>query len=273
MKNKEENLKKYLNELGKVAVAYSSGVDSTYLLKTAHDVLRDNAIAITASANWFPKRELKEATNFCRNENIRQIIFVIDASEIEGFSKNPINRCYICKKNLFTKIKEIAAKNNIENVIEGSNMDDLADYRPGLKALEELQIKSPLRQVELFKDEIRELSKEKDLPTWDKPSFACLASRFVYGEIISDEKLSMIERAEELLRIKNFKQFRVRIHDKNARIEILPDEFEKIIQPSIREEIISEFKNFGFEFISLDLQGYRTGSMNINLNETTAEFT
>ena len=259
---KYENLKKYLQELGSVAVAFSSGVDSTFLLKTAHDVLGDKAIAITASSNLFPQRELKESSAFCKAENIRQVIFNVDELAIEGFKNNPKNRCYLCKHTLFTKIKEIAAKNKLAFVAEGSNMDDNGDYRPGLQAIAELDIKSPLRHAELYKQEIRELSKELGLPTWDKPSFACLASRFVYGETISEEKLNMVDRAEDLLRSKGFKQFRVRIHDTIARIEILPSEFEKIMQSDIRQDIVQKFKEYGFKYVSLDLQGYRTGSMN-----------
>ena len=262
---KYENLKKYLRELGNVAVAFSSGVDSTFLLKVAHEVLGDKAIAITANSNLFPKRELHEAENFCASENILQVSFFVDELKIEGFENNPPNRCYICKKSLFTKIKELAAKNNISHVAEGSNMDDNGDYRPGLKAIDELEIKSPLRHAELYKAEIRELSKNLNLPTWEKPSFACLASRFVYGEKISHEKLSMVEQAEELLRSKNFKQFRVRIHGKLARIEILPNDFEKFMQKEIREEISDKLKKLGFDYVSLDLQGYRTGSMNIGV--------
>ena len=259
---KYENLKKYLRELGSVAVAFSSGVDSTFLLKTAHDVLGDKAIAITASSNLFPQRELKESSVFCKAENIRQVIFNVDELAIEGFRNNPKNRCYLCKHTLFTKIKDIAAKNKLTFVAEGSNMDDNGDYRPGLQAIAELDIKSPLRHAELYKQEIRELSKELGLPTWDKPSFACLASRFVYGETISEEKLNMVDRAEDLLRSKGFKQFRVRIHDTIARIEILPSEFEKIMQSDIRQDIVQKFKGYGFKYVSLDLQGYRTGSMN-----------
>ena len=259
---KYEHLKEYLKELGSVAVAFSSGVDSTFLLKVAHDVLGDKAIAITASSNLFPRRELKESSAFCKSENIRQVIFNVDELAIDGFRDNPKNRCYLCKHTIFTKIKEIAAKNNLACVAEGSNMDDNGDYRPGLQAIAELGIKSPLRHVELYKQEIRDLSKELGLPTWDKPSFACLASRFVYGETISEDKLNMVDSAEELLRSKGFKQFRVRIHDMIARIEILPSDFDKIMQTAIREEIVSKFKEYGFKYVSLDLQGYRTGSMN-----------
>ena len=262
LNEKYDKLKSYLKELGSVAVAFSSGVDSTFLLKTAHDVLGDNVIAVTASSHSFPKRELQEATSFCKRENIRQVICVSDELDIDGFRQNPINRCYLCKHELFTKIKDIAAKNNIAYVVEGSNMDDNGDYRPGLKAIAELDIKSPLRYAELYKEEIRDLSKKLNLPTWDKPSFACLASRFVYGETISEEKLSMVDRAEQLLLDKGFKQVRVRIHDKMARIEILPEEFEKIMQPKIRTEIIIKFRQYGFQYVTLDLQGYRTGSMN-----------
>jgi len=261
VEEKFENLKKFLRDLGSVAVAFSGGVDSTFLLKVAHEVLKDNAVAITATSEFFPAFETFDAENFCRAENIRQIFLRENILNVENISQNPPNRCYICKKNLFAKIKKIAAENNLACVVEGSNMDDCGDYRPGMKAVAELEIKSPLREAALYKTEIRELSKKLNLPTWNKPSFACLASRFVYGESITVEKLQMVERAENFLRANGFSQFRVRIHDKLARIEILPADFEKIL--SLREEIISAFKSYGFNYISLDLQGYRTGSMNI----------
>lgn len=263
IEEKFEKLKKFLRELGSVAIAFSGGVDSTFLLKVAHDELGDNAVAVTAVSEFYPSRETEEAKNFCKQENIRQIFFDENILSVENIENNPKNRCYLCKRNLFTKILELAAENKIAHVAEGSNMDDNGDYRPGLQAIAELQIKSPLREAELYKAEIRELSKKLNLPTWDKPSFACLASRFVYGEKITPKKLSRIERAEDYLRDKNFKQFRVRIHDNLARIEILPTDFEKILP--VREELVKNFKDFGFDYVSLDLQGYRTGSMNVGV--------
>lgn len=227
---KFEKLKNYLSSLESVVVAFSSGVDSTFLLKTAHDVLGDKVIAVTAESCSFPKRELNEAKLFCQKEGIKHIVVESEELEIDGFCKNPVNRCYLCKKELFEKITEIAKENNIKNIVEGSNIDDNGDYRPGLQAVSELNIKSPLRYAELNKNEIRELSKKLELNTWDKQSFACLSSRFVYGEEITKEKLSMVDKAEQLLLDLGFHQLRVRIHGTIARIEVLPDEFPKLIE-------------------------------------------
>ena len=264
---KFEKLKNYLSSLESVVVAFSSGVDSTFLLKTAHDVLGDKVIAVTAESCSFPKRELNEAKLFCQKEGIKHIVVESEELEIDGFCKNPVNRCYLCKKELFEKITEIAKENNIKNIVEGSNIDDNGDYRPGLQAVSELNIKSPLRYAELNKNEIRELSKKLELNTWDKQSFACLSSRFVYGEEITKEKLSMVDKAEQLLLDLGFHQLRVRIHGTIARIEVLPDEFPELIEEKNRLKIVTEFEKYGFTYITMDLKGYRTGSMNETLKK------
>ena len=263
IEEKFNRLKEILRSFESVAVAFSGGVDSTFLLKVAHDVLKNNAVAITAASSFVPQREIEEAKNFCAAENIRQIIFKADVLSIDGVKENPQNRCYLCKYSLFKNFLNIAAENKISCVVEGSNKDDEGDYRPGMKALAELKIKSPLRSAGLFKYEIRQLSQKLNLPTADKPSMACLATRFVYGEILTAEKLARVETAENFLYDAGFKQLRVRVHNNLARIEILPADFEKIF--NVREKIIAEFKNFGFDYITLDLQGYRSGSMNLNL--------
>ncbi|MBQ9245324.1 ATP-dependent sacrificial sulfur transferase LarE [bacterium] len=262
---KSNNLKEYLKSLGSVAVAFSSGVDSTFLLKIAHDTLGDKAIAVTASSCSFPKRELNEAVEYCKNEKIKHIIVESEELNIEGFSHNPKNRCYLCKKELFQKIIQIAKENGIDNIVEGSNIDDNGDYRPGMQAISELGIKSPLRYANLTKEEIRTLSKQINLPTWNKQSFACLSSRFVYGEEITEKKLNMVDKAEQLLLDMGFHQVRVRIHNNLARIETMPNEFDKLIKEENRTKIVNALKEYGFTYVSMDLTGYRTGSMNETL--------
>lgn len=270
---KYENLKNYFLELGSVAIGFSGGVDSTFLMKVAHDVLGNKAIAITARSHSFPSRENDEADAFCKSENITQVFFDFDEFSIPGFNKNPKNRCYLCKKELFGKIIQIASENNLAYVCEGSNLDDNGDYRPGLQAIAELGVKSPLRDCNFWKSEIRAVSKDLGLITWKKQSFACLSTRFVYGESITPLKLDMVDKAEQFLIDLGFVQERVRIHSFGteetsgtiARIEITENDFEKILQT--REKIVNRFKEIGFDYVSLDLQGYRTGSMNETLKK------
>ena len=257
---KKAALEAEIKKLGRLAVAFSSGVDSTFLLKTAHDILGDNAIAITAKSQCFPSRETTEATEFCKKEGIKQITFDYNPFLVEGFSDNPKNRCYICKKALFSQIKSIAAENGFTHIAEGTNTDDLSDYRPGLKAIKELEILSPLSGAELSKSEIRLLSKELNLQTHSKASFACLATRLPFGESITKEKLSAIEAAEDMLFDFGFNQFRVRAHGKVARIEVETNDFERILTK--KDEITPYFKSLGFNFITLDLEGFKSGSMN-----------
>lgn len=248
-----------------LAVAFSAGVDSTFLLDCAHNVLGDRVTAFTARSCSFPERELLEAKKFCAEKKIRHIILNSEELNIPGFCDNPKNRCYLCKRELFEKIRSLSQQLKISHIAEGSNSDDNGDYRPGLKAIEELGILSSLRHAGLNKEEIRRLSFRQGLSTWNKQSFACLSSRFVYGEKITLTRLKMVERAEQLLLDLGFHQVRVRIHGMTARIEVNKDEIIKIFAPLIRDAISAEFHQIGFTFVTVDIDGYKTGSMNKTL--------
>ncbi|OXT09384.1 TIGR00268 family protein [Thermoanaerobacterium thermosaccharolyticum] len=267
LEEKYENLKKYIKELGSAVIAFSGGVDSTFLAKVCKDVLKDSCLAVTATSSTYPEREFKEALELAKEIGIRHKIIKSEELEIEGFSKNPIDRCYYCKSELFSKLKKVADDEGIEYVLDGTNADDTGDFRPGRRAAKELGVKSPLLECGFTKDDIREMSKRLGLPTWNKPAYACLSSRFPYGQVITSEKLSMVEKSEEYLLNLGFVGFRVRHHGDVARIELNPDQINMMMDENIRKKVVSKLKEIGFKYVSLDLEGYRTGSMNEAISE------
>ncbi|MDR1673289.1 MAG: ATP-dependent sacrificial sulfur transferase LarE [Bacteroidales bacterium] len=264
---KLKRLREVLKDLRHLAVAFSGGVDSTFLLYVAHQELGVKVLALTAMSAFYPDRESEEAVAFAKAHGIRHITCAVDELAIAGFADNPLNRCYLCKHNLFGVFDKILSEQGMTHLAEGSNADDTGDYRPGMTAVKEMNVLSPLREVGMTKGEIRLLSMEMGLPTWDKPSFACLASRIPYGEKITREKLEAVGACEQLLIDAGFRQARVRHHGKLARIEVNPEELPKMLLPENRATIVSGVKKHGFAYVTVDLQGYRTGSMNETIQQ------
>jgi uncharacterized protein len=263
LREKYGNLKNIIKNYESAAVAFSGGADSTLLLKTARDILGDKAVAVTARLCFCPERELSEAIEFCKSEKITHVFCDPDVMQIDGVANNQPDRCYLCKDKILKEIKKAAGyPGSVKYIIEGSHADDDDSDRPGYKAVIEHGVKSPLKEAGITKAEIRELSKNLGLATWNKEAFACLATRFEFGEKITEKKLGMAEQAEQLLINLGFSQIRVRVHNNIARIEINPEEFARIIKPDISSEIYAGFKKIGFTYITLDLRGYKTGSMN-----------
>lgn len=267
MQSKYLNLKRNLKGMKSVVVAFSGGVDSTFLLKAAVETLGKNVAAVTATGKLFSTNETEATAKLVEAMGARHISFEFDVEKLEGFAENPPDRCYLCKKALMGKILSITEMLSEEEdekytLVEGSNVDDLSDYRPGTKAIRELKIKSPLLDADLSKNEIRQLSKLLGLPTWDLPSAACLASRFQYNERISFDKLKMVDEGEKYLKDLGFRQVRIRVHGELARIEVMADHLEKLMSDEVRVPVTKRLKELGFSFVTADMIGYRTGSMN-----------
>jgi len=262
LKSKLAQVKHSIKEMRSVAVAYSGGVDSTLLLDIAYSVLGNRAVAIYAESPLQPERERNEVLNFTRKLGVKLLAFEMDELKHDAFKSNPPNRCYYCKSLIFSKIKEIAKENQIQFVVDGSNHDDQIDYRPGVKALREKGIRSPLQEAGLTKDEIRKISKYRNLPTWDKDALACLATRIPFGEAVTKDKLKMIDKAEEELINRGFRNVRARFYGKTVKIEVRNDQVEWFSDKTLYNEVLRSMQSIGFTKIEIDPKGYRQGRMN-----------
>lgn len=267
MKSNEKNLNllTYLKNLEKVILAFSGGVDSTFLLKAAKEALGDNVKAVTIQSPYIPKWEIAEAKQLVAELGVA--FEILEAPIIDEIRNNPENRCYLCKTAVFSQIKAIAEREGYPYVIDGTNFDDIGDYRPGLKALKELNIKSPLLECQLTKQEIRSLSKELGLTTWDKPPYACLLTRIPYGNELKEDDFVKIEKAETYMMARGFRAVRVRCHDNLARIEVDKNDKVKLFNEELLREISDKLKEFGFQYVTLDLEGYRVGSFNETISK------
>jgi uncharacterized protein len=265
---KSKKLRKSIRDTGGIAIAFSGGVDSTFLAAVAQEELGDRALAVTALSPTYPAREQSEAVEIARQIGIRHEVVESNELEIPGFSENPVDRCYYCKSELFEVVRAIADKHGLPAIADGSNADDLDDFRPGRKAACELSVLSPLLEAGMTKDDIRWFSREMGLPTASKPAFACLASRFPYGSQITEEGLNAVDGIEDTLRSLGFGQVRVRHHGEIARIEVEPADIPKACEPEIRARISKVAHEAGFLYAAVDIDGYRTGSMNEGLSES-----
>jgi len=251
-----------------VIVAFSGGVDSTFVLKVAHEVLGDRVLALTTTSPTMPDDDRRSALEMAQLIGVRHMVIESNELEVPGYAANPINRCYLCKSNLFTVCEAKAAELGIAEIVDGLNLDDLHDYRPGMQAASERRVRHPLVEANLTKAEIRELSRSMGLPTWDRPASPCLSSRFPYGTQITEEGLRKVEQGEQLLHALGFRVARVRYHGDVARLELETSEIQRIFDPAEREIVDREFKKIGFRFVAVDLKGFRSGSLNEGLVTT-----